>query len=484
MARYRSFQLTDSSDGWRSSRSLIDYDRKRPRTFGISHRSLCIGLVAVGLLLIVLTVLARSKNGLPSIMTSCPRIEQNAAIANLQHCAYSSALMKLASSPHLKLLDLGDNKLTTIPEQTLTLRRLEVLFLSNNQLEGGSDLTRLASLRVLSLKSNSLSQLDVRLPVSLEQLILTDNSLFTLPMGLASLTLRKIMATRNNLELLPDDFSSQTRLELVRLSHNELVSLPIGFWHMPRLAWVALAGNPLLGRSDGQKLEESIRFRDVELLEKLGEGTSGVVYHGHYGGQDVAVKIYKQSSSDGDYMDELALAARIQHPDIVNVHGVFLNPHAGLVMDYLPGYQPLADPPDVWSTLRCRYNPATQLTYQAVVGILSAVGRALAYLHSIKIAHGDVYAHNVMVHDTTGKALLGDFGASWSYAALPDSEHPLIEAIEMRAFGILAQELAGLAADSVRKDPRLQHIRALAERCLEPVLSMRPTFAEIVRAIA
>ena len=38
-----------------------------------------------------------------------------------------------------------------------------------------------------------------------------------------------------------------------------------------------------------------------------------------------------------------------------------------------------------------------------------------------------------------GRALLGDFGAAWSYAALPTQDHALVEAVEIRAFGILAQ---------------------------------------------
>ena len=182
--------------------------------------------------------------------------------------------------------------------------RLEVLFLTDNELSTLPSLTALTSLRVLSLRHNLITMFDVAvLPLRLEQLILTDNKLSSLPKRLPSLQLRKIMATRNMLEVLPDDFGSQAQLELVRLSQNGLVSLPLGFWTIPRLAWVALAGNPILGRSDRhQTMDDMIPYEEVSLQQQLGEGTSGVVYRGVYQQSNVAVKLYKQSSSDGAYM--------------------------------------------------------------------------------------------------------------------------------------------------------------------------------------
>lgn len=93
--------------------------------------------------------------------------------------------------------------------------------------------------------------------------------------------------------------------------------------------------------------------------------------------------------------------------------------------------------------------------------------------------------------------MLGDFGAAWSYASLPLHDHVFVEAVEIRAFGILAlvslvvhysglcvaiwlrQELMNLS----EADPRLQKVISLAERCLEPVVDMRPTFAQAVVAL-
>lgn len=52
---------------------------------------------------------------------------------------------------------------------------------------------------------------------------------------------------------------------------------------------------------------------------------------------------------------------------------------------------------------------------------------ALAYLHGNCIAHGDVYAHN-MLEDPHGRTVLCDYGAAFFYH--PD-ERPLWEPVEV-----------------------------------------------------
>eukprot|EP00045_Choanoeca_perplexa_P004233 m.36327 g.36327 ORF g.36327 m.36327 type:complete len:487 (-) comp12463_c0_seq2:51-1511(-) len=486
MNRLRSFQLTESGDGWRSTRSLVDYERRKGRLPSwLTPRLMTVAVMVIFVLLVVATAAtAPQRAAFPHAISECPPLSKGDSIASFRACPFESRLHHLEQSTSLRLLDLGGNKLTSVPASSYTIPRLEVMFLSDNAISELPSFAALTTLRVLSLKKNHLTRLDSNMfPSSLEQLIVTDNQLVTLPMHLPALQLRKIMATRNQLEFLPDDFGGQTRLELMRLSHNRIVSLPPGFWNLPRLAWIALAGNPILGRNDRHHaVDNMIPFEKVSLQQQLGEGTSGTVFHAHYKKESVAVKLYKTASSDGDHLDEMHIAVRVHHPDIVKVYGMFMTPHPGIVMEYLPTFTTLAEPPDVWSTLRCRYPKDLSMSYDTVLAIVAAVARALTYLHSMKIMHGDVYAHNLMVEPGTGRALLGDFGAAWSYAALPAQEHPLIEAVEVRAYGILAQELIQLCSNSERH--QLQKLRSLAERCLEPVAVMRPSFVQIVHALA
>jgi RIO-like serine/threonine protein kinase len=51
-----------------------------------------------------------------------------------------------------------------------------------------------------------------------------------------------------------------------------------------------------------------------------------------------------------------------------------------------------------------------RFTAQQVVGIAAGIASALAYLHSLQICHGDVYAHNILLDAKTGHSTLCDFG--------------------------------------------------------------------------
>ena len=72
--------------------------------------------------------------------------------------------------------------------------------------------------------------------------------------------------------------------------------------------------------------------------------------------------------------------------------------------------------------------------------LVKGLAEALRYLHSKRVAHGDVYGHNTLVLDSTGAAKLGDFGASFYYGELAPSSQKLIERVEVRAFGVLCAE--------------------------------------------
>ena len=85
----------------------------------------------------------------------------------------------------------------------------------------------------------------------------------------------------------------------------------------------------------------------------------------------------------------------------------------------VPG-RSMAEKPNLQSLLRCRW--AANVAYSAdyVLRAAGGVAKALRYLHSQGIAHGDVYAHNVLA-DADGNVVLCDYGKCppWS-AALGD----------------------------------------------------------------
>ena len=101
-------------------------------------------------------------------------------------------------------------------------------------------------------------------------------------------------------------------------------------------------------------------------------------------------------------------------------------------------------------------------------------------MHERRIAHGDVYAHNLLVQ-RDGSATLIDFGAAFFYP-----EGFGAEKLEVRAFGLFVEDLVEHTlrvrdAGETRRDGRaLTALRDLAGTCMSREVSRRPAFAECV----
>lgn len=84
----------------------------------------------------------------------------------------------------------------------------------------------------------------------------------------------------------------------------------------------------------------------------------------------------------------------------------------GLVVERVFG-KPLAEKPNLESLLRCRWEARRTYAVRFVHQVARDVAGALAFLHARHIAHGDVYAHNVLA-DENGESVLCDYGACYS----------------------------------------------------------------------
>src|SRR5688500_11242454 len=102
------------------------------------------------------------------------------------------------------------------------------------------------------------------------------------------------------------------------------------------------------------------------------------------------------------FLREAAAASRLQHPDIVTVHGA--GEHHGLgfiVMELVAG-----------SDLSRYTRQARLLPEPVVLRIVARVADALAYAHTAGIVHRDVKPANVMVHLPTHQVKIADFGVA------------------------------------------------------------------------
>jgi hypothetical protein len=397
----------------------------------------------------------------------------------------------LALADTLEVLNLSGNRLRTLPHPLTRLHKLRVLFASDNEFTALPEvLGDCPALQMVGFKANCIAHVPAAaLPPALRWLTLTDNAIGHLPTELGQRSaLQKLMLAGNQLTELPHSLQAAQKLELMRVSANRLTEVPGWLTELPRLAWLALAGNAMgwTCASDDASAWPSIAWPDLTQGPLLGEGASGHIYqvHARAWPQPLALKLFKgEVTSDGLPDDELAAClAAGQHPALTTPVARLTDHPAqaqGLLMPLMPaGHVNLAAPPSLDSCTRDVYPPGFQLSAALALQMARDVADAMAHLHQRGVMHGDVYAHNILVDPVYGQARLGDFGAA---TRLPIDQRALRQnllALEVRALGCLLEEL-GSAAQAQASHPSVQALQALAHVCLSDQPRQRPTVKEV-----
>ena len=157
------------------------------------------------------------------------------------------------------------------------------------------------------------------------------------------------------------------------------------------------------------EIHESLeRWGHLIIREKIGEGAFGAVYRAHdsWLDRDVALKLLKPSIA-GDVptsrlLREAQSLARVQHPNVVLVHGADVHgDRVGLWMELLEG-RTLEQVLGSQGT----FGPAEA----AVIG--QELCRALGAVHAAGLVHRDIKATNVM-REPGGRLVLMDFGTGY-----------------------------------------------------------------------
>jgi hypothetical protein len=420
---------------------------------------------------------------------------RSGALAGVKRLDLSCGLKRLPEevfelADTLEVLNLSGNQLTDLPSDMGRLKKLKIIFGSNNLFKHlPESLGECQSLEVVGFKATRIRHVPAEaLPPKLRWLILTDNAVNTLPDALGERpALQKLMLAGNRLKALPDGLAEAKSLELLRLSANEFETLPTWLTQLPRLAWLALAGNPLGWQSVAPAPLPRIPWPKLTLGERLGEGASGHIF----GAQaealpPMALKLFKGAvTSDGLPEHEIAgsLAAG-PHPALCTPVAELQDHPDGTRGILLPLLPPrltnLAGPPSMDSCTRDVYAPGFQLSAQVAWKLARHMLAGLEHLHGRGVMHGDFYAHNILWDPATGHAILSDMGA----ACVMPADRPALRRdlllLEVRAFGVLLQELVDHVSASDADSTAMQALRSAALDCLATHPADRPDLSSLV----
>lgn len=152
------------------------------------------------------------------------------------------------------------------------------------------------------------------------------------------------------------------------------------------------------------------RFTDLRLL---GTGGMSRVYAARdplHGGRDVALKVMRPAVSGGQarLVREARLAARLRHPNLVEVYELGVDPRGVfVVMELIEG-------PTFAAWLRAGTRDRAE-----ILELLIGAGEALEAAHAEGVVHGDFKPCNLLIEQGErgrGRARVVDFGLARAYA--------------------------------------------------------------------
>lgn len=153
---------------------------------------------------------------------------------------------------------------------------------------------------------------------------------------------------------------------------------------------------------------EKIDVSKLKLGKRIGKGSFGEVYAGHYLGTEVAVKKILTSKISPEFTQEFAREASLmrdlRHPNVVQFIGAALEePDICIVTEYM----------SQGSLYHLLHDPKVLISWEMVRKIALDAARGMAYLHlrTPAIIHRDLKSHNLLV-DSNWKVKVCDFGLS------------------------------------------------------------------------
>jgi Leucine-rich repeat (LRR) protein len=185
-------------------------------------------------------------------------------VLDIQQNRLTSLPEGLAELVRLRVLNLSENAFTSLPFQTLYRLPLIELSAAKNKLEGvliPIQDVELPQLQVLDVSGNSLTSLaldELRLP-SLHQLSCAANRLTSLPDMTSWQSIFTLAAEDNNISSIPEGFTELKKVKNVDLTGNNIKVLDDRIGRMESLDIFRISGNPLREKKFSSMTAEDLK---------------------------------------------------------------------------------------------------------------------------------------------------------------------------------------------------------------------------------
>lgn len=172
----------------------------------------------------------------------------------------------------VRKLQLGNNRLTSLPAEIEALESLEILDLVHNRLRFlPKEVGTLKKLVILNVAENELEAVPEQIAtLNLRSLQIYKNAIKSLPENIGQLqTLNILDVSLNALRELPDTIAQLENLQTLDISWNSLQKLPSNIGHLKNLQSLILSGNDL------RRLPDS--FQELHALQVLMLGHNDLI---------------------------------------------------------------------------------------------------------------------------------------------------------------------------------------------------------------
>ncbi|KAH8204249.1 hypothetical protein TruAng_001535 [Truncatella angustata] len=186
----------------------------------------------------------------------------------------------------LRVLNLNENALESLPFGTLAKLPLIELFAHKNRLAGtllDVEVEVLPNLQTLDVSSNQLSLIalgPISMP-SLLQVTISSNRLQSLPDISSWGNLHTLNAAENSITAIPDGFASLENLKSADFTSNDIRVVPPEIARMNALTLLRIVGNPLKDKKFTSMTTDELKDSLAARLEPLAEFQGGVEQFGN-----------------------------------------------------------------------------------------------------------------------------------------------------------------------------------------------------------